>query len=86
MKALSEPVFAGPKEELNRMVSSLDSFMRETFLKVAKGDVLKIESSDNESTDKLNEDYECLLIQCNHHQGGAQAAKSRFNNMLQLRV
>ena len=78
---MTEPVFATSKAELEKMVSSLDSFMKESFIQIAKGEMLKVSSAEDDSVAILMKEYEARLIQCNHHQGGAQAAKTRFMNM-----
>jgi hypothetical protein len=85
VKVAKEPVFANSKAELEKMINSLDSFMKEAFMKIASGDMLKIDSEQEEVT-TLGKDLDCLLIQSNHHQGGATAAKVRFMNMLQLKL
>ena len=85
MKVFKEPVFANSKAELEKMINGLDEFMKNCLFKIATGDMLKVDS-DKAELAALGKELDGLLVQCNHHQGGATAAKTRFMNMLQLKM
>ena len=80
-KSVKEPLFQSYEQELEKMISGLNSFLMSAGETCANAEATETDEEDA-VLQAMEKQIQSVLNQCDHHAAGCKAAKTRFQTML----
>ena len=80
-KSVKEPLFKSYEQDLEKMISGLNSFLMSAGETCANAEATETDVEDD-VLQAMEKQIQSVLNQCDHHAAGCKAAKTRFQTML----